>query len=288
MLGNYGSKGWELPEDEEGDGDGGGGKFSEEERLFRFRFKMKDAANNPLKVGTPVTHRVLFLNGTPYSYYEHGTWKFKGCGHYSIMCLGRNKNDDRGCPLCDKNFGDDWPAFIGLFGIIDMGQVEYLPGGQIKLHHRTWTNKDNEEIEDAFPRVLLGAKKGSKKSPGVLKKLAWYADRHGGTLEGTVWDTSRSGDKEAGVGEDWNYVERVAPEDYAKYLQDLGADPDKLNVDPITNWNEICKPLSYEAVCRIAGKPLPGGAKQGGSQTDGAGYEGGGGYDGPQDDDIPF
>lgn len=277
MLGNYGQSGWELPADEDmGDG-GGGGKYTEEERLFRFRFKMYDAANNPLEVGKPVTHRILFLNGSPFSFYEHGLYAWRGCGHQTAICLAKNNIDDRGCPLCDKDGGDDWPAYVGLFGIIDMGQVQYLPdGGGIKLHPRTWTTKKGEVIEEPFSRMLIGPKKGSKKSPGVLKKLLWQAERRGNSLEGTVWDTSRSGDKEAGVGETWEYIDRVAPEDYVKYLQKHGADPDKLNVDPVENWREICKPLSYEQVAHIVGQGGSGqsGGGQGGGRGNGARSEG--------------
>lgn len=282
MLGDYGREGWDqIPDDEEnGEGNGGGGRFTPEERLFRFRFRMPDAGNNPIQKGKPVTHRLLFLNGVPFSHYEHNLWSYKGCGHYTAMCLSKNDIDDRGCPLCDKKFGDDWPYLIGHFGVVDMGQVEYLPKGDVKLHHRTWTNTNGEEIEDSFPKVLLSAKKGSKKKPGVLQTLRWKAERYGGTLEGTVWDVSRSGDKEANIGEDWAYVERIAPSDYERYLVSFGADPERLDVEPISNWKEICKPIPYEEICRIVGKPLGGGGSRGGTTTDGAGYDDG--------DDIPF
>jgi len=298
MMGKYGQPGWDLPDDDDEGGGGEGGKYTEEERLFRFRFKMPEAAKNPLEVGRPVTHRILFLNGAPFSFYEHGLYKWRGCGHWTALCLKKNDIDDRGCPLCDKAGGDDWPAYVGLFGIIDMGQVEYVRQegdnkdeiSGIKLHHRTWTDKDGEVHEDAFPRILLGAKKGSKKSPGVLKKLLWQAERRGNSLEGTVWDTSRSGDKEAGVGESWEYVDRIAPEDYVKYLQKYGADPEKLNVEPVSNWREICKALSYEQLAQIVGLGGSGGQRSE-ARSEGADYEGGqeSGQQGFSDnDDIPF
>jgi|GEM_PF-3457564 len=295
MIGNYGQRGWDLPPDEDtGDGEGGG-KFSEEERLYRFRFRMQDASENPLFPGKPVTHRFLFLDGSPFSYYEHGLYKWRGCGYWNALCLAKNNIDDRGCPLCMKEGGDDWPSFIGMFSGIDMGQVEYLDDGSIKLHHRTWEDKEGTIHEDAFPRVVLGAKKGSKKSPGVLKKLLWQAERRGKSLEGTVWDTSRSGDKEAGIGETWEYIDRVAPEDYVKFLQQHGADPDALNVEPISNWHDICRPLSYETMAKIVGMGGGSGQKGGGARSEGAGYGGGQDSSGRfspgnnQDDgDLPF
>jgi len=281
MLGDYGQQNWDLPEGDEG-GSGEGGKYTDEERLFRFRFKMPDAANNPLEVGRPVTHRILFLNDAPFSYYEHGLYSWRGCGHRDALCLGKNKIDDRGCPICMEEGGDQWPSYVGMFGIIDMGQVQFLDRGEIKLHHRTWTDKKGDVHEDAFPRVILAAKLGSQKSPGVLKKLLWQAERRDNSLAGTVWDTSRSGDKEAAVGESWEYVERIAPKDYVEYLKRYGADPEKLNVDPIENWREICKPLSYEALARIVGMSSGSGS---GARSEGAGYDGG--QEGDQDD-IPF
>lgn len=289
MIGDYGQQGWDLPSDE--DSGGGGGNYTDEERLFRFRFKMEDAAHNPIEAGKPVTHRVLFLNEAPFVYHEHGLYSWRGCGHWTALCLGKNKIDDRGCPLCHKQGGDNWPYCIGMFSIIDLGQVTYERDGAVSLLHRTWTDKDQNVHEDAFPRIILGAKKGSNKTPGVLKKLLWQAERRGGSLEGTVWDTSRSGDKEAGIGETWEHVERVAPTDYVQYLTKYGADPDKLNVEPITNWREICKPLPYETIAEIVGMGGGGGSKgkSNGARSEGAGYGGGGNsVDAPDIDDIPF
>ncbi|RLC75606.1 MAG: hypothetical protein DRJ03_30000, partial [Chloroflexi bacterium] len=60
-----------------------------------------------------------------------------------------------------------------------------------------------------------------------------------------------------------------------------------IKVDPIENWLEICKPISYEAMARIVGLGGSGGDSGGGARSEGAGY--GGGQDGPPDeDDIPF
>jgi len=282
MLGNFGRTDWDLPKDSGGDGSGDGGKLSENERLYKFRFRMPDASKNELEVGRPVTRRVLFLNETPFSYYEHGLYKIDLGNHYTALCLKKNNLDERGCPLCDPKGGNVWPAYVGLFGIIDMGQVEYN-GSDAILHHRKWTDKEGNEQLDSFPRKVLCAKMGSKKKPGVLKHLLWNAERHGGSLEGTIWDTTRSGEMEANIGESWEFVERISPDDYVNYLVGLGADSERLNVDQISTeqWYDICQPLTYEEMANAVGlgeKPKSG---ANGSSTSGAGY-------GKVDDDIPF
>lgn len=273
MLGEYGKVGWDLPEDDEASN--AGSSYSQEDRLYRFRFRMEDANGNPLGKGRPVVHRVMFLNEAPFIVHEHSLFNYKGCGHFNCLCLKKNNLGD--CPICDIGGKGNYPSVVGMFGIIDFGQIEYL-SNDISLHHRTWEDKDGNTIEDAFPRVVLAAKKGTDESPGVLKKLLWASEQHGGNLEGTVWDTSRSGRKEAAVGETWNYVERVSPEDYVIYLEKYGADPDKLTVEPIDNWREICRPLSHEKMCRITG------TKTRSARTEGAGF----GSGPPGDDDIPF
>jgi len=290
MIGNYGQRGWDLPEDEGGGGDGGGGgKYTPEERLYRFRFKMESAEKNEIHKGAPVVHRILFLNDAPFSYWEHNLWSWRGCGHWTAICLAKDKIDDRGCPICLSGAKGNWPYYIGLFGIIDFGQIQYQDK-EVKLTHNYWKNSDGEKVENPFPRILLPAKLGSADSPGVLKKLMWQAERKGGTLEGTVWDTSRSGKKEAQCGETWEYVDRVAPEDYVDYLAGYGADRGELNVDPIDDWKEICKPLSYEAMARIVGGGESKQQGKGKARSDGADYEGGqeSGSSGDGDDDIPF
>ena len=315
MLGKFNKPSWEMDDDDDyggssgGDGGGGGG-MGDDVKLWKFRFKMPDAANNPLQKDKPVTHRIMILNEAPFQFWEHGLYSFRrNTDHYTMPCIAKNRIDKRGCPVCDKEGGNDWPSCIGLFTIIDFGQVIYGPKGSIELHHRTWTNKKNEEIEDAFPRKILAAKKGSKKSPGVLKHLLYQAERRGNSLEGTVWDVSRSGEKEAGIGETWEYVDRVAPEDYVKYLEKFGADTEGLNVDAIEDWAAFLqgdeergysnKIVTYEQAQRIVGlvgKDEGGGGQGGGRRSDGAGYNDGpppGFTDGPpadqyQDDDIPF
>lgn len=281
-LGNYGSVGWDLPEDDGSSGEGGG-RFTSEETLYRFRFRMEDAAKNPIIKGRPVRHRVLFLNGEPFKSFEHSLYKLHNrMGHFTSPCLRRNKLDKRGCPLCEHH---NKPYFIGMFGVIDLGQVEFGPKQEIKLHHRTWTNRNGEVMVNAFPRLILGAKLGSQENPGVLKTLLWEAEERGNDFEGTIWDTTRKASKDAAVGTEWDYIDRIAPEEYVNYLEKYGADPEKLDIEPITNWGEICKPLPYEQLAQMVGmESSASNSSERSSGFEGASY-GGAPY---SDDDIPF
>lgn len=297
-MGDYEKPSWEMS-DNDGlpDGGSGGSKMGNDDRLWKFRFKMPDASKNKLQRDKPVVHRIMFLNEAPFRFWEHGLYSFRNAtDHYTAVCLAKNKIDKRGCPFCDKDGGDNWPSYVGLFTIIDFGQVLYGPGGKVELHHRKWTNKKGEDQEDPFPKLILAAKAGSKKSPGVLQKLLFQAERRGNSLEGTVWDVSRSGDKEAGVGETWEYVDRVDPNEYKEYLAKYGADKESVDVEPIDDWPAFLegddsqeyssKLVSYEEAQKIVGI-RPDNEK---GRSDGAGY----GNDPGQhagfgdDDDIPF
>jgi len=285
-LGNnvntYGDRSW--PKDDEYDGDGGGGfgSMSEEERRWRFRFKIPEPKDNPLQAGRPMTKRVLILDEEPpFRIYEHGLYKANVAdpmGHWTVMCLARNDIDERGCPLCAKNGADNWPYNIGFFTIVDFGQVEYV-GSQVKFHPNFWQNKDGERQEKPFETVMLGAKRGSRDKPGVLQTLQWQAEKRGGTLAGTVWDTTRKGRKEARCGETWEYVERIDLAEAAEYLAALGADRDSLDLD-VTDYRKVCRPLSYETLCRMVGWRSDGKQQGTAQRTEGAGYDG--------DEDLPF
>ena len=281
--------------DGEGGGDGGS-DMSQEEWLYRFRFRIPSPDKNPVKAGSSVKKRVLFLQGEPRCVYEHDTYKYrKHTRLQAALCLRKHKVGNRGCPFCEDN--NNYAPYVGFFVVIDMGQLVRKEGGGIYLHHNSWKKKDGEEVEERFPKRLLVAKHGSDDKPGVLRKLREREEERGGpgSLTGTVWDVTRSGSKEASVGEDWQYVERIDPDQVVGYLQECGANPDELDVAHV----DIAKVLkanlvSYEQMATIVG----GG---GGQRAQGAGYGGGNGgsggsagmYDGPMppDDDsdnIPF
>ncbi len=293
MLGNFGSVGWDnMPEDDYGGGEGGLSDDWEKERLYKFRFRMNYTANNPINPGRPVTHRVLILDAAPFCFFEHGLYNYRQYTKaYNTICLKKNNLGDV-CPICEDG---SWPRFMGMLSIIDLGQVEYKDKEMI-LHHRTWKNKQGETKESSFERKMLAAAKGNNETPGPLMKLQWESEKRGGTLEGTVWDATRTGKKEDGVGAKWDYIDRVAPEEYVSYLQRFGA-PEDVNVKTIgdefaegdkSGWLEVCKVQDVNVLRSMVGGHSggnDGGQKGGQGSTEGAGYDDG---TPPDDPDIPF
>ena len=340
-LGNY-SKGWGSDNDYDdysrsgsGDGNGGGNQLSENKRLYRFRFSVptpEGTAKQPnLTPGRPAKKRVLFLDGEPFVVREHSFWTpdgrfrdaYKTIGAFTAVCLEANQLYKE-CPLCAPNGGDLYSYSIGFFPVIDMGQVFYEQK-KLTLFHETWTNRHGKEYERKFQRVLLGAKKGSQDKPGVLKvlqfKMQELQDRNGWKdLTGTVWDTTRTGGQAAIVGDNWDFVERVLPEDWEEYLVRHGAESEYLNLEVPEYSNERDGVFDfdvkryYDKLATLVGWNAPsqnqqqrqsartdgaGYGQQGGQYSGNAGYGGGGKFyaqNGPQgqdapppnDDDIPF
>jgi len=332
-IGAY-SKGWSDPNeyDEYNDSDNSydnSSSISLNERLYRFRFSVPsplgtDRQPNLVKPGTPATKRVLFLDGLPFKIYEHGLWKYKNAYNvlnaFTAICPEKNNLTNKPCSLCSvKNY----PYFVGFFPVIDMGQVEYN-NGKVILHHEYWDDDKGERHERSFQRVLLGAKRGSLDKPGVLKVLQMEMERlksqfNIDDLTGTVWDTTRTGKKDASVGSSWRFIEKIDPRDFERYLISYGAEPENLKLDiPVyydpdsgngvfdISVDEYCDKLSI-----LVGNILVGNGnvsednrnrvnksntnnnyRRENSTAHGAGF--GGGYVGrpdvppPDDDDIPF
>lgn len=192
-----------------------------------------------------VTKRVMFLDNDPFTFYEHSLYNITRNAADRAICLKKNGIDQRGCPICDA---DLWSSFIGYFSVIDMGDVKYGANREVTLEG--WTS--NKGVTYQFGRKLFGAKRGGKDKPGVLQKLRRLAQKHGG-LTGTVWDVYRSGGKVESVGDEFEFIERVAPEDFASYLKGLGANPDYLEVSPV-DYAEHFTPQSYADLARITGQ----------------------------------
>lgn len=252
------SSGWSGVDDYDsnnGDGGGGGGSdsMSRNERLYRYRFSVPDPGVTEgrwrnLVPGNFATKRVMFLSGEPFKVYEHGLWSVKDAyrriGSFFAMCTSRNPIvRGKKCPLCENLKGRDrFPSFVGVFPVIDMGQVEYR-GGKTVLHHDSFEDDNGNIVLNSFRTKLLAAKRGSQDKPGVLITLSNQlnkirAQKGIDSLLGTVWDTTRGGKKEAGIGSTWEYVERVEPDDFADYLVNLGADRERLDLDPVVFHSE--------------------------------------------------
>ncbi len=288
-MGNQ-TQGWDIPDDDDGYERTGGSGGSSDNR-GTWRFIVPQPKDNPFNSHLPdkervkpATKRVLFIDGAPLHMWMHSLFGVRGAGdHKDAVCLRKNNISER-CPLCEEQIR---LQFVGFFTVVDMGFVEYI-SGKAKLHG-TPSNRDPNRVFQ-FQRRILGAKKGGGDKPGVLMTLKWEAEKRGEDFTGTVWDTSRAGGKTEAVGNNWSYVDRISPQDYERYLIDLGADQQYLNVTPCDFGEEI-KALSEANLAGMVGRTPANGEKQGKTRTEGAGWGGnGGGQDAPppEDDDIPF
>lgn len=267
MSKDWAKRSFEDPDNLYGGGGGGDGDGNRPRKTFSFFIP------DPAKAGKTVTKRIMFLDTVPFAFWEHNFFKITGKSQDKCICLGKNGLDERGCPLCEKEF---WPSYSGYFTIIDMGEVTGYSGGKAKLEG--YVGKKDRLWQ--FDKKILCAKRGGDDKPGILKKLERNREKHGGDLTGTVWDVSRSGKLVESCGDDWDYVERVRPEDFEAYLVKAGADASKLDLVPVDYYEEFI-PRSFEDLCRVVGISAGKGQGGGDARAEGAGY------DGPEDD-PPF
>lgn len=271
---SWANRGFEDPDNYNSYGGGGGG----DDDRKTFSFFLPDPTKQPDK--KPVAKMILFLDTIPFAFWEHNFYKITGKSRDKCICLARNGLDERGCPLCDNEY---WPSYVGYLTVIDMGTVVGYKGGRAILEG--YRGKKDRIWQ--FDKRLLCAKRGGDDKPGILKKLERKREQHGGDLTGTVWTVSRTGKLVESCGDEWEYVERVKPEEFSAYLERWGADQSKLDLTPVDYYAEFV-PRSYEDLARVVG----GGGNSGGSggtgnsgvaRSDGAGYG-----DAPDEDDIPF
>lgn len=256
-----------------------------------------------LYVRQGTTRRVMFLETSPFRFYEHSLYSITKNSRDRCICLTKNKLDDRGCPPCDK---EAYAYRICYFSVIDMGQVSWGPSGQVKLEG--WTSK--KEVLYQFERQALGAKVGGKDRPGMVQEIKRQMQRQGGDITGCVYDLTRSGKMVETIGDKMEFIERIDRPQWINYLNGLGANnparnvegkPRPLEIDPF-DWMEVMKPHPFEQLQALCGTSAPSGD---GARTEGADYGSGnnsggyssggnnnGGYSstppGPEDDEIPF
>lgn len=234
--------------------------------------------------------RVLFLDTNQFAFYEHGLWALTGKSKDKCLCLGKNKLDERGCPLCDNKM---YPAFTGYLTVVELGNVSWERDGQGKTVLKLSGYQGKTRLYQ-FEKKLFGAKKGKEDKPGMMMELKRLAERRGGDLTGTVWDTSRPGRLDEVCGTKMDFIERVPQADWKKYLVGHGADPAQLDreypdgthgLEPY-NYDKMFIPPTYEALARKVGAPVPKGASAG--TVSGAGYTDEAAGEAPGTDDIPF
>ena len=183
----------------------GGGNVNQMPMTKVFRYWMTQKA----------TRRLLFLDSPPCKLYEHNLYNLGQ--RENAICLRRN-NIEESCPLCDCEVkGVNYAYEIGYFTVIEIGEVVDGADGRII---KPVVSKKGKEYQ--FTRKMYGAKFGSQENPGVMSILKRKAMKHGGSLEGTVWDVYRSGEKKSNVGDEFDFVEKVNLQDWSKYLIHAG------------------------------------------------------------------
>lgn len=246
------------------------------------------------------TQRHIFVDDIPTRFWEHGfKWNGSWKGNHE-PCVTKNKIGAE-CPICDS--GDKmFPSFIGLLTSINM---------------TPWfTKKGNREVN--LRREIFAAKLGTKKKPGVLKKLERIRKEHGRII-GLVFDIHRTGDNSAGCGDDFTLVEKVDPKEieaygraqlaeYAARLNDGIPEDKQISVEKLWernpwegyNFEEMIKPREMSELRSMFKRGTQSGeykkdSSGGGGGSSGGGSSGGGSSGGDSDpndfsdeDDIPY
>jgi hypothetical protein len=191
-----------------------------------------------------VTKRIIMLDGAPFTFWQHSLYEITRNAKDKEVCLKKNRIGHE-CPICDKEL---WASMIGYFSVIDMGDVKRGAGGKVTLEG--WTSEKGVVYQ--FGKKLLGAKRGGKDKPGILKKIARLAERHG-DLTGCVFDVYRSGGKVESCGDEWDFVEKIAPDQIGAYLLANGADEAHIADLKPYNYSEVFVPKSVEELKALIG-----------------------------------
>ena len=242
-------------------------------------------------IKAPGTKVIVFLDDVPMCFWRHSLYGITHQNGDYVVCLQRNHIEPV-CPLCElpQQVQSDfkvYPTFVGVLTVIDCGDLE-VNKTTGKRNLKGWTSKKGVTYQ--FGRKALVMKKGSEKKPGSLPKIRRLKEKRGGSLLGTVWEVSRFGENDDGIGTEWEYMGKIdvsSLESLKAGLVALDGSPLSGTSDPLLKELEL-GPLDYAAAYqpkaaaylqKIADKlPKGGKAKQEGGQ-DGEGSVG---------EDIPF
>lgn len=120
------------------------------------------------------------------TYWEHQL-KLSGNWMNWFACT----QDQEPCPICLGGEGDN-PALVAAFTVID---------------HTKWTDKQTK-VHQHERRLFICKRE-------TFKRLQKIATKRGG-LTGATFDVSRTGDKSAAVGSDFDFIEKRTPSDLKK------------------------------------------------------------------------
>jgi hypothetical protein len=165
-------------------------------------------------------------------YYEHQVFMN---GHYRnwFACVA----EDEPCPICE---GGDTPMLVGCLTVID---------------HSEFKDKQGKVRKDE-KRLFVAKRK-------TIQQLQLIAAKRGG-LTGCLFDVARTGDKEANVGNMFDFTEKVAPAQLKKKYKE--------NAEPFEYEEVIPHPSAKEL--RALGFGTTGvGGEQPPSDSEGTGEE---------------
>ena len=228
------------------------------------------------------TKRVIFLDSSPFCFWEHNIYKITGNASDREVCLERNGLDEI-CPICELDGQKSereqfrrgakrnwWPSYVGYFTVVDLGDV-VMEGGTCRLEG--WQSPKSGKVYQ-FQRKLFGAKRGGKDKPGTLPKLHRIVQKKGGSLRGMVFDIYRSGGKVEAVGDEFELVERVDDDKILDYIREL-AGPGFMDVAP-DGFEFSDKPFDYLEVFKPKERKeleaLVASYRRGGKSVEGAAY----------------
>jgi len=154
--------------------------------------------------------RITFLDGrlvdgmfdVPF-FYDHSMF-LPGQRESSYICT----QDEEPCPICE---GGHQASYIGVFTVID---------------HSEYIGRKDGKVHKAELR-LFPAKRNT------IKQLLKMATKRGGSLAGVTYDVARTGEKEAKVGNQFEYIETST---LAELQQKYGTK------------DKIIKPMNYDEV----------------------------------------
>ena len=214
-------------------------------KMFRF-FLKKDEPNVKITfVDGDLSPEGLLL---PPRYYEHhlsvnGKW-----GNYYVCPKETNPDSQDPCPICG---GGDRPSLVGLFTVID---------------HRV-TQGGNGKVYRDQPKLLV-AKTQS------LELLSKMAVKRGG-LAGAKFDVYRTGDKDAGIGGMFDFIDKRPIEELKElytiqYADQTGKMVKKCLFEPADYTQEIVYRSADELLKLGFGKPVESSGPYMGSKPTGA------------------
>lgn len=205
-----------------------------------WRFYLKDGEER----------KVTFLDGTldedgmldDTRFYQHmvqhnGSWT-------NYVCTA-DVDKTQPCPICER--GNDFrPSLVGVLTVIDHTPHTIKNGP-----------KAGQIIKDQ--RKLYVAKKGT------IQHLAKLAGKRGGTLAGCTFDISRTGDKEPGVGNQFDFVEQHGS--IEELMEAFGISAE--DCQPANYMDEITYYSPQELIDLGVGKALGGTGYEKGVQSSG-------------------